>query len=98
VAYRRKQLSPYLQPVHWLRRGYALWSQAWQRVNTARGLRTADFTMRGHEAIDGSISPRSFLDLCLRENAARLGRYDGRLLRPVIVPAIARVLRTLLPR
>jgi hypothetical protein len=98
VAYRRRQLSPYRQPLHWLRRGYALYSQGWRRVKTARGLRTGDFTMRGHESIDGSISPRSFLDLCLRENAARLGRYDTRLLRPVLVPAIARVVRTLLPR
>jgi hypothetical protein len=98
VAYRRKQLSPALQPLHWLRRGYALCSQAWQRVKTARGFRTGDFTMRGHESIDASISPRGFLDLCLRENSARLARYDSRLLRPVLVPAIARMLRTLLPR
>ena len=54
--------------------------------------------MRGHESIDASISPRGFLDLCLRENSVRLGRYDSRLLRPVLVPAIARMLRTLLPR
>jgi hypothetical protein len=48
-------------------------------------------------SIDSSISPRCFLDLCLREHAARLGRYDARLLRPVLVPAIARVVRALLP-
>jgi hypothetical protein len=59
-------------------------------------LETGDFAMRGHQAIDTSISPRAFLDVCLRENDRRLGRYDPRLLRPALVPAVARLARSFL--
>src|SRR5262249_38953654 len=96
VAYRRKQLPVLSQPLHWLRRGFALFLQAWRRVETARGIETGDFAMKGHQAIDTSISPRSFLDICLQENDRRLGRYDARLLRPALVPAVARLVRPFL--
>lgn len=96
VAYRRKQIPLLRQPLHWLRRSVALFLQAWRRVKTARGFETGDFAMKGHQAIDTSISPRTFLDVCLRENDRRLGRYDPRLLRPVLVPAIARLSRSFL--
>ncbi len=96
IEYRRKQLPLLGRPLHWLRRGFALFLQAWRRIETARGLETGDFTMKGHRAVDVSISPRAFLDLCLRENDRRLGRYDARLLRPALVPAIARLVRPFL--
>jgi hypothetical protein len=96
VAYRRKQLPLLRQPLHWLRRGLALLLQAWRRVETAWGIETGDFVMTGHRALDTSISPRAFLDICLRENDRRLGRYDARLLRPALVPAIVRLVRPFL--
>jgi hypothetical protein len=96
IAYRRKQLPLLSQPIHWFRRGLALFLQAWRRLETARGIDTGDFAMKGHHAIDTSISPRAFLDVCLRENDRRLGRYDARLLRPALVPAMARLVRPFL--
>jgi hypothetical protein len=96
IAYRRRQLPVLRQPLHWLRRGAALALQAWRRLQTARGFETEDFTMKGHQAIDTSISPRAFLDVCLRENDRRLGVFDSRLLRPALVPAVARLARSFL--
>lgn len=96
VAYRRAQLPLWRQPVHWGRCVLSMAVQAWSRVQTARGVGDGDFTLKGREAIDVALSPRDFLRLCLDENERRLGRYDQRLLRPRLVPTIARVLcRTL---
>jgi len=52
--------------------------------------------MRGHEAINTDISLRGLLDLCLNENERRLSRYDRRLLRPRLVPTIAKTLSRVL--
>jgi hypothetical protein len=90
VAYRRRQLPVWRQPAHFGRCLLSMAVQAWSRVQTARGVGNGDFTMKGHEAIDVDISPRAFLQLCLRENAQRLDRYDARLLRPRLVPTLAR--------
>jgi hypothetical protein len=55
------------------------------------------FTLKGHQALSTAISPRRFLQLCLHENNRRLGPYDTRLLRPRLVPSIARALTHLVP-
>jgi hypothetical protein len=96
IAYRRKCLPLLRQPTHWLRRGLAIVLQAWRRVETARGIRTGDFAMKGHQAINTSISPRTFVDVCLAEHERRLGEYDARLLRPRFVPTAVRLVRPLL--
>lgn len=67
--------------------------QALKRLKIALGAHTnKDFTMKAHELITTEISPRRFLELCLAENARRLDRYDARLLRPRLVPTIAKAL------
>ena len=71
--------------------------QVWQRLQMAYGLRRqGDFTVKGHQAIHDTMSPRGFLELCLQENARRLGRYDARLLRPRLVPLVATTLSRVL--
>lgn len=90
LAYRRAHLGWWQQPVHAGRRLTALTVQAWGRLQTARGMDDEHFTVRGHEAIDIDISLRSFLELCLRENERRLSGYDQRLLRPRLIPTVAR--------
>jgi hypothetical protein len=72
--------------------------QAHKRLRTALGARSnKDFTMKGHQAIAADITPRRFLELCLAENAQRLDRYDARLIRPRLVPTIAKALCRILP-
>jgi hypothetical protein len=96
IAWRRRRGPVWGRPWHLGRSGLALFLQAWKRVATARGMQTGDFTLRGHESIGLSLSPRAFLDICLEENDRRLGVYDPRLLRPTVVPTIARIARRFL--
>ena len=72
--------------------------QAYKRLRIALGARTnKDFTMKAHQQITREITARRFLELCLAENALRLDRYDARLIRPRLVPAIAKALCRFLP-
>jgi hypothetical protein len=72
--------------------------QAHKRLKIALGSRTnKDFTMKAHQQIATDITPRRFLELCLAENARRLDRYDLRLIRPRLVPALAKALCRILP-
>jgi hypothetical protein len=72
--------------------------QAYKRLRIALGARTnKNFTMKAHQQITREITPRRFLELCLAENARRLDRYDARLIRPRLVPTIAKALCRILP-
>jgi hypothetical protein len=53
--------------------------------------------MKAHQQITTEITARRFLELCLAENALRLDHYDARLIRPRLVPAIAKALCRFLP-
>ena len=55
------------------------------------------FTLKSHAAF-GDFSLRSFLDLCLSENARRFSPYDARLLRPMLVPSVVKTVVKVLPR
>lgn len=67
-------------------------------ATSSRNAASADqnFLLSGAKAI-GALTPRAFIDICLRENDRRFGPYDQRLARPRIVPGLARGLRPLLP-
>lgn len=69
----------------------ALAVQAWNRLKTARGVEEENFTAAGRDAVGIELSPKAFLQLCLAENDRRLSGYDPRLLRPRVMPALARV-------
>jgi hypothetical protein len=72
--------------------------QAHKRLKIALGARTnKNFTLKAHEKIATDITPRQFLELCLAENARRLDRYDARLIRPRLVPTLARMVCRILP-
>lgn len=75
----------------------ALAVQAWGRVGTARHVDDKNFTRKGADAIGLTLKPRDFFALCAAENARRLAPYDRRLLRPRIMPAVARLLCRVLP-
>jgi len=48
------------------------------------------FTASGASVVTNDFSFRSFLERCLSENERRFAPYDARLLRPRVVPALAR--------
>jgi hypothetical protein len=55
------------------------------------------FTLTGSKAVaDIDLSPSALLDLCLAENERRMAGYDARLLRPQVMPRLARLARRLL--
>lgn len=103
VAYNQAQLGYARRPSYVFRRGLAMWLQAVSRLKTALRVKGANdraqdnFTMNAHHQF-GDISPREFVELCLAENERRLKPYDGRLLRPAFVPAVAKAALKTLPR
>ncbi len=97
VAYRRARARGMAHLRLDARRLAALAVQAWGRIGMARQTDDKNFTRTGGEAIGLTLKPRDFLALCVAENARRLAPYDPRLLRPRIMPAIARALCRVLP-
>ena len=80
---------------------FAVWlALIWERVQIARdvgnGPQDNNFTVTGAKSVGDDISIGALLDLCLSENDRRMGLYDGRLLRPRAVPALARWARRLM--
>ena len=72
--------------------------QAYKRLKIALGAHTNNnFALKTHQTITSEITPRRFLELCLAENAQRLDRYDARLVRPRLVPTMAKALCRVLP-
>jgi hypothetical protein len=74
----------------------------WERIGLARNLggeeQDNNFTVTGAKSVGADIDVAELIDLCLAENERRMGRYDARLLRPRMVPALARVARRLMRR
>jgi hypothetical protein len=64
---------------------------AHRRLGAARSARGSGFTLSGTTAVAGPLAARTVLETCLRENARRLAAFDSRLLRPRLLPALARV-------
>lgn len=96
VAYTRANLALTLRPRFLVERVAALAVQFWKRLGTAKEIDGDNFTRKGGSAIGIDIAPRRFLELCLAENERRLSPYDARLLRPRIMPAVARLAMRLL--
>ena len=72
----------------------------WERIGIARdvgsGVQDNNFTMTGAKAVGEDIDVGELVDICLAENARRMGAYDRRLLRPFAVPALAKLVRRLI--
>jgi hypothetical protein len=72
----------------------------WERLRIARdvggGVQDNNFTVTGAKSLGADINVGELIDLCLTENTRRMSRYDERLLRPFVVPALARLVRRFL--
>jgi hypothetical protein len=99
----------YRRTLPWWRRAIllvkeiAVWAfLIWERVGIARGIdaegsaNDANFTVTGSAAVGVELSPAQMIDLCLTENDRRMAGYDPRLLRPTLVPRMARWVRRFL--
>lgn len=70
----------------------------WERIGIARSVEGGaqqdhNFTVTGAKSVGEDIDVAKLIDLCLAENERRMSLYDGRLLRPFAVPALARLAR-----
>jgi hypothetical protein len=69
----------------------------WERIGIARdmgnGVQDNNFTVTGAKSVGSDINIGELIDICLAENQRRMRLYDQRLLRPVLVPALARLAR-----
>lgn len=102
VAYRKVHSSAVDRPLLLFRCSLAIALQILSRIKTAvdvGGQASQDnFAMKSHQSFAADLSPRSFIETCLRENDQRLSLYDERLLRPTMVPRLARLALKFLPR
>jgi hypothetical protein len=72
----------------------------WERIGIARdmgsGVQDNNFTVTGAKSVGDDINVATLIDICLAENDRRMSAYDKRLLRPALVPALARLARRFL--
>jgi hypothetical protein len=96
VAYKRRQRPPLVRPLHATRCLAAFAGAAWDRARSARhvaggGSAKDGFTASGAGAVTKDFALRSFVERCVVENERRFAPYDRRLLRPRLIPTLARV-------
>ena len=105
VAWYRRNLAWWRRPWFWCKVA-AVWIQlVRERIGLARGAGAArdetpqdnNFTLTGSKAVaDIDLSAAGLIDICLEENERRLAGYDPRLLRPMVMPCLVRLIRRLL--
>jgi hypothetical protein len=97
VAWHRRTMPFWRRPYFELK-VLAVWLfLIWERIGIARdmgnGVQDNNFTVTGAKAVGEDIDVGELIDICLAENSRRMSPYDRRLLRPVFVPAMARLAR-----
>ena len=107
LAARRARLPWWQRPAFRARCAWIILKQVASRVKTARALgkgpqpgaakAAENFTLTAHQELGAGVTLHRLLRTCLEENDRRMSAYDERLLRPRLVPGIARVLYRLLP-
>jgi hypothetical protein len=111
VAWHRRNLALWRRPIFWAKI-VAVWAfLVWERIGIARGFDGAgdgeggsvaqdnNFTLTGSQAVGAAdLSIRGLIEVCLAENDRRLAGYDPRLLRPTVVPSLARFVRRFIRR
>ena len=73
----------------------ALAVSAWGRLALAgaadSGKSGDNFVVAGGDALTVALTPRSFIQTCLSEDTRRMERYDPYLLRPRLMPTLAKI-------
>ena len=105
LAWHRRNIAWWRRP--WL---WAMIAAVWvrlvkERIGLSRGIGAAkeetpqdnNFTLTGSKAVaDVDVSAAELFDICLAENDRRMAGYDPRLLRPMAVPRLVRLIRRFL--
>ncbi|MFI4987186.1 MAG: ferritin-like domain-containing protein [Alphaproteobacteria bacterium] len=91
AAWHRKNLPWWMKPVFDARRAAVFVRLIHERLATANDMGGDNFTMTGHESLGIDIDVAGLMDMCLVENERRMSGYDARLLRPKLVPRLARL-------
>ena len=100
AAWHRRNMPLWRRPLFELK-VLAVWAfLSWERIGIARdvgnGVQDNNFTVTGAQQVGADIDVGELIEICLAENTRRMSRYDSRLLRPFIVPALARLARRFL--
>jgi hypothetical protein len=93
VAYQRARCPAWQRPFLAMHRLAALAIEVSIRVHVGNTIDKDNFTMKGSQAMGFDLGIRELLDLCLTENDRRFARYDERLVRPQLMPRLARAMR-----
>jgi hypothetical protein len=105
VAWHRRNLHWWQRPWFWAKVAAVWVFLIWERIGLARGVGGArsetpqdnNFTLTGSKSVsDIDISAAGLLDVCLAENERRMHGYDARLLRPMVMPRLSRLIRRFL--
>src|SRR5262249_1596692 len=111
VAWHHRNLSLWRRPIFWAKI-VAVWAfLIWERIGIARGFggvgdqegeivpQDNNFTLTGSKSVGAAdLSLKALIEVCLSENDCRLAGYDLRLLRPMVVPGLARFVRCFMRR
>jgi hypothetical protein len=96
VAWHRRNLPWWRRP-WFFAKICAVWALlVWERVAIAKGIdadgvaQDANFAQTGSASVGDALSSRALFELCLAENERRMDGYDARLLRPTLVPGLAK--------
>jgi hypothetical protein len=100
VAWHRRNLRWWRRPWFWAK-VVAVWTfLIYERsvgANQEETPQDNNFTLTGSKAVaDVDLSPAALIDICLAENERRLTGYDPRLLRPMVMPCLMRLIRRFL--
>jgi len=96
AAWHRRNMPLWRRPWHALRVA-AIWVVLiWERVAIAKGIdangvaHDSNFLPANSSVIGKGLETPELVELCLAENERRMSGYDARLLRPRLVPTLAR--------
>ncbi|WP_114815430.1 ferritin-like domain-containing protein [Paraburkholderia kururiensis] len=96
AAWYRRNLPWWRRPWHALRVA-AIWiALVRERLAIARGIdadggvHDSNFLAANRGTLNATLTPKALFEMCLEENERRMSGYDARLLRPSVMPAVAR--------
>ena len=90
LAYERARSPLWRRPALTMQRLAALAAEVYVHLDASGKVDQDNFTMKGSQAMGVDLGFRELLDLCLTENDRRFALYDDRLVRPQLLPRMAR--------